>query len=97
MVCRYPNWNGRRRNLLDSQSSDEDAEQAVGDIFDTDDDEENGAARRNDAAENRSRIFASVPPQVYELFAGKYKRSVSLAGRHATLVPDLEQRPDDRR
>jgi len=78
-------------SLLDSQSSDEDAEQAVGDIFDTDDDEENGQPGATTLLRTEE-DFRKRASQVYELFSGKYKRRFRwLPSRHfsASLGTDL--------
>ena len=59
--------------LLDSHSFDEDAEKAAGDIFDTDDDEENEDPGRTTALRTEE-DFRKRAAEVYALYAGQYKR-----------------------
>ena len=77
--------------LLDSHSFDEDAEQAVGDIFDTEDDEENGEP--GEATTLRTdEDFRTRAAEVYALYANRYNKSFRwLASHHfvADLARDL--------
>ena len=77
--------------LLDPQSFDEDAEQSVGDIFDSEDDEENGTnglATTPRTDEN----FRERAAETYTLYANRFKRRFRwLASHHfvAELAQDL--------
>ena len=68
--------------LLDSHSFDEDADAAIGDVFDTDDDEES----REPGATTSLRTeddFRKRAAEVYALFSGRHKRRFRwLASRH---------------
>ena len=68
--------------LLDSHSFDEDADAAIGDVFDTDDDEES----REPGATMSLRTeddFRKRAAEVYALFSGRHKRRFRwLASRH---------------
>lgn len=76
-------------SLLDTHSFDEDAEDAVGDIFDMEDNEENnppaaGATLRDEAA------FRKRAGEVYEIYAAQYRRRFRwLASHH--FVEDLRK------
>lgn len=67
--------------LLDSHSFDEDAEHAVGDVFETEDDEENeepkGTTTLRTEEDCRKRAA-----EVYPLFAGQYKRRFRWLASH---------------
>ncbi|MCY4386244.1 MAG: helicase-related protein [Desulfurellaceae bacterium] len=68
--------------LLDPQSFDEDAEQAVGDIFDTEDDEDNGESEGTTPLRTEE-DFRNRAASVYALFTDKYrKRFRWLASHH---------------
>ena len=68
--------------LLDPQSFDEDAEQAVGDIFDTEDDEDNGEPGGTTSLRTEE-DFRNRAAAVYALFTDKYrKRFRWLASHH---------------
>ena len=68
--------------LLDPQSFDEDAEQAVGDIFDTEDDEDNGEPGGTTSLRTEE-DFRNRAAAVYTLFTDKYrKRFRWLASHH---------------
>ena len=77
--------------LLDAHSFDEDADAAIGDVFDTEDDEENGdsgGATRLRTKEDFRRRAA----EIYALYANRYKRRFRwLASHHfvAILARDL--------
>jgi len=58
--------------LLDPQSSDEDAEQSVGDIFDTEDDQENGTPGPVTTLRNEEN-FRERAAEVYALYASQFK------------------------
>ena len=68
--------------LLDPQSFDEDAEQAVGDIFDTEEDEDNGEPEETTPL--RTEVdFRNRAATVYALFTGTYRNRFRwLASRH---------------
>ena len=73
--------------LLDTHSFDEDAEDAVGDFFDTEDNEENsappGGAILRDEVDFRKRAA-----EIYEVYASRYRRRFRwLASHH--FVEDL--------
>ena len=77
--------------LLDSLSFDEDADAATGDIFDTDDDEENGETGGTTSLRTEE-DFRKRAAEVYALYAGRYKRRFRwLASDHfiAGLRKDL--------
>ena len=77
--------------LLDPQSSDEDAEQSVGDIFDTEDDQENGTPGPVTTLRNEEN-FRERAVEVYALYASQFKgRFRWLASHHfvAKLGRDL--------
>ena len=77
--------------LLDPQSFDEDAEQSVGDIFDSEDDEENGA---NELATTprTDENFRERAAETYTLYANRFKRRFRWLPSHhfvAGLARDL--------
>ena len=77
--------------LLDPQSFDEDAEQAVGDIFDTEDDEENGESGGATTLRTEEN-FRERAAETYALYANRYGRRFRwLASHHfvADLTRDL--------
>ena len=77
--------------LLDPQSFDEDAEESIGDFFDSEDDEENG--ENGPAATPRTdETFRERAAEIYALYANRFKRRFRwLASRHfvAELGRDL--------
>ena len=77
--------------LLDPQSFDEDAEESIGDFFDSEDDEESGA--NGPAATPRTEEkFRERAAEIYALYASRFKRRFRwLASRHfvAELGRDL--------
>ena len=68
--------------LLDPQSFDEDAEQTVGDIFDMEDDEDNGEPEETTPLRTEA-DFRNRAAAVYALFTGTYRNRFRwLASRH---------------
>ena len=68
--------------LLDPQSFDEDAEQAVGDIFDTEDDEDNGESGGTTPLRTEE-DFRNRADEIYTLFTARYRsRFRWLASHH---------------
>lgn len=67
--------------LLDPQSFDQDADEAIGDIFE--DDEEEDARQTNGAKTLRSEVdFRNRAAEIYELYANRYKRRFRWLSSH---------------
>ena len=77
--------------LLDPQSFDEDAEQSIGDIFDSEDDEENGASVLATLPRTEEN-FRERAAGIYTLYANRFKRRFRWLSSHhfvAKLGRDL--------